>query len=797
MVEQDLENQPVTGLVQPRIPVEEEAHGNPPARSSLPVKERVKERILRALSIRINVKLEPEDGYTTYSFNSLSKPLAVEDPFLGSRVLIASRLIFRGLVLIWAFQGLLSAVTLEGFGVLIWLLTPIAFMLGRKKIYQIRGVAVPTLKNLWSFYKYPQWFWEKVGTRILLRSRTSRIWWIVYLLISDLNEFEQNFLNAWMLQDVHITASDATAQSADEEESNAGVRVNTEIGCRSLRPRTPVLIYVHEEPLEIPILFQDISNTELLKQLKMFYRYLKIKRGLAELVIPRKLMKIDCVEVDPNTDTPGTALDSLKCGRNMVTFYNPTKATKRSRKLAEHVELLRGGNRYQALEFVRGLNRAAMGGIILMPPLLSLIFITIWLSVFLHKKDGKLPAGVNLHNVIESGFAIASFMVTAGGFIIALTAFLETKETEKDKGKELSTKGRMVSGEDNGPSGEVGQGRYDAWGAGSSGSYNNFDNDHSYSRGLGKAPRSIRKRFSSIKIFRRYSSDGYGSDSRGHPHNGRQIPRASPANDRITKGKGRAGAGPSPSPLAGMMNTLKHKIAGASIDRRKSDLHLAGKSDGPMDRPHTRPTIGCENETLPSGFGKTSVDVEKPRKTYHPTSANGYYLISANGAAPSGKPRQTTIRELVQPTTPFSQPTIGHTQLSDLSTTPEPKIGASVPTEARSRERVIAKPDEKHGKFTHQRSRSENGDTRNRMTHEKLAHGRRKSADCILVRPITDKAIPCFQGIDIPTATTTIPPASTNTSLSSINNVTSQPPARTMGASSPAQVVGEKPASTN
>lgn len=44
-------------------------------------------------------------------------------------------------------------------------------------------------------------------------------------------------------------------------------------------------------------MFDDVLDSELLEQLRMFYRYLKIKRGLVEVIIPRSLVRITCVKV--------------------------------------------------------------------------------------------------------------------------------------------------------------------------------------------------------------------------------------------------------------------------------------------------------------------------------------------------------------------------------------------------------------------------------------------------------------------------------------------------------------------
>jgi hypothetical protein len=145
-----------------------------------------------------------------------------------------------------------------------------------------------------------------------------------------MSNFEQNFLNAWSQRAIgnlpgHNSEDDTYARTDETTESsevnldsrditdNEGRveepsvhhsgRQQSDIGEQIIvneaisKPRGLVLIFVENEHLDIPILSDNMVDSALLAQLRMFYRYLKIKRGLVELIIPRSLVRIDCIKV--------------------------------------------------------------------------------------------------------------------------------------------------------------------------------------------------------------------------------------------------------------------------------------------------------------------------------------------------------------------------------------------------------------------------------------------------------------------------------------------------------------------
>lgn len=105
---------------------------------------------------------------------------------------------------------------------------------------------------------------EHIGARILLRKEQTiltQLWWYYYLLISDTADFRQNYMEAWRQR---------------QEQS--------------------IRISVSDELLTVPI--PQVSNDEVvLRRLRMFYRMVIVGQGIPGLFLPKKLERIDCIEV--------------------------------------------------------------------------------------------------------------------------------------------------------------------------------------------------------------------------------------------------------------------------------------------------------------------------------------------------------------------------------------------------------------------------------------------------------------------------------------------------------------------
>ncbi len=101
------------------------------------------------------MKLTAEDGYTTHSFNSLSKPLPVKDIFVSASPLIALRLTCRGLIFSYAW-GFSITRYINWYW---WFLTIIFLAFEVLGIHGIGRLGIPTVRQFWSVHSWPQQFW--------------------------------------------------------------------------------------------------------------------------------------------------------------------------------------------------------------------------------------------------------------------------------------------------------------------------------------------------------------------------------------------------------------------------------------------------------------------------------------------------------------------------------------------------------------------------------------------------------------------------------------------------------------
>lgn len=104
-----------------------------------------------------------------------------------------------------------------------------------------------------------------IVSKLLLRAnKGAGPWWFVYLILSDYREFEENYMRAW-------------SEHASEEK--------------------PITIFLGDEQLITPMLPGYDNDRILLMRMRMFYRLLKIRRGLPELILPKLLVRMDWVKV--------------------------------------------------------------------------------------------------------------------------------------------------------------------------------------------------------------------------------------------------------------------------------------------------------------------------------------------------------------------------------------------------------------------------------------------------------------------------------------------------------------------
>ena len=67
----------------------------------------------------------------------------------------------------------------------------------------------------------------------------------------------------------------------------------------------------------------------------------------------------------------------------------------------------------RAVELVRALDTNAIFGVIITPPITSLVFTAVWMSIYLRRTDDSVNH-VDVQAVVTTAFTIASYLVTTG-----------------------------------------------------------------------------------------------------------------------------------------------------------------------------------------------------------------------------------------------------------------------------------------------------------------------------------------------------------------------------------------------
>lgn len=103
-------------------------------------------------------------------------------------------------------------------------------------------------------------------TRVLLKSDgrytgLCKIWWFIYLLITPMAEFSQNYMAAW--------------QQSEE---------------------LSIHIFVDDEKISVPIPGEG-TDEAMLARIRSFYQMILVGQGFPALVFPKQLQRVDFVEV--------------------------------------------------------------------------------------------------------------------------------------------------------------------------------------------------------------------------------------------------------------------------------------------------------------------------------------------------------------------------------------------------------------------------------------------------------------------------------------------------------------------
>ncbi|KAF7512971.1 hypothetical protein GJ744_011237 [Endocarpon pusillum] len=181
-------------------------------------------------------------------------------------------------------------------------------------------------------------------------------------------------------------------------------------------------LYVENSYLKVPIPTGP-DDAATFRVLQMWYCMMQFRMGLGEILLPKRLTRIDRVRICKVELRPvglGSKIESLVLGRSKsshVAFFEDPEKVKGQVTVTQK---LLANTENEGLEFVRSWNIVAVSAIVLLPFVLSLIFSGIWIGVSV-KKDTDVQVAV------QSAFTVASYIVTAGTLLVALIAFIDSQ----------------------------------------------------------------------------------------------------------------------------------------------------------------------------------------------------------------------------------------------------------------------------------------------------------------------------------------------------------------------------------
>jgi hypothetical protein len=111
----------------------------------------------------------------------------------------------------------------------------------------------------------------------------------------------------------------------------------------------------------------------------------------------------------------GEVTGNFDCGCGLQFFHHPETAAK-AHAVVKRVQELSNPTPHKGLEFIRTLDRNAIGGVIMAPPIASLMLVIVWMSVYLRKTEENDGKEVDTQVFVTTAFTIASYLVTAGKY---------------------------------------------------------------------------------------------------------------------------------------------------------------------------------------------------------------------------------------------------------------------------------------------------------------------------------------------------------------------------------------------
>ncbi|KAH8752362.1 hypothetical protein F5882DRAFT_484903 [Hyaloscypha sp. PMI_1271] len=223
----------------------------------------------------------------------------------------------------------------------------------------------------------------------------TQIWWQCYQLFADEGDFEMDYVAAW--------------RHKFEQSNNSG-------------PALHVHLYVENSYLKAPIPTGP-DDEATFRALQMWYCLIQFRMGLGEILLPKRLTRIDRVQICKVELRPvglGSKIESLVLGRSKnshTAFFDDPERVKGQVTVTQK---LMANAEDEGLEFVRSWNTVAIAAIILLPFVLSLVFGGIWIGLFVKK-------GTDVQVAVQTAFTVASYIVTAGALLIALIAFIDSQ----------------------------------------------------------------------------------------------------------------------------------------------------------------------------------------------------------------------------------------------------------------------------------------------------------------------------------------------------------------------------------
>ncbi|KAH7131545.1 hypothetical protein B0J13DRAFT_106303 [Dactylonectria estremocensis] len=202
----------------------------------------------------------------------------------------------------------------------------------------------------------------------------------------------------------------------------------------------------HESFLRIPCRPPQVAGADslddehLLRHLHHIYNIYRIQEGVIAALTPKSLVRVDVIELNHNRFAGPfeSTLDLGFDGYQQVARLEHLDTMADQRYLVQHLQDKNvmwtsnppgGGSSpgtppdippQRALNFVTGWDANAASYIILTPTVLSIFVTVIWPAVAVRKY------GADVQSSVQTGTAVASYIITAGALLIALAAWYDS-----------------------------------------------------------------------------------------------------------------------------------------------------------------------------------------------------------------------------------------------------------------------------------------------------------------------------------------------------------------------------------